>query len=244
MTGPRIHWISPDDPPEAFPQVADALAEPNGLLAAGGDLSEARLLAAYTQGIFPWYEEGQPVLWWSPEPRCILRPGAYRLSRRARRSLRQADLSVSFNRRFVDVVEHCAAQRDGRAGTWITTSMLDAYSRLHASGWAHSVEILAGGSLVGGLYGVGIGRIFFGESMFSREDNASKAALLALCHHLALEGFPLLDCQVESGHLIRLGAEVMKRDAFRAVLKDACTPVRSMSIFPQEERRIVDYING
>jgi len=242
MTAPRIHWISADDDPGAFPAIGGALTEPNGPLAAGGDLSQARLLAAYTRGIFPWYEAGQPVLWWSPAPRCVLRPERFHLSRRARRSLRKASLTVSFNRRFADVVELCAAPRDAQDGTWITPAMMDAYGGLHATGWAHSVEILSEGDLAGGLYGVAIGRLFFGESMFSLEDNASKAALLVLCHFLAAAGCPLLDCQVESGHLMTLGAELMDRGDFREVLEDACDPPQRMTIFPEYEIPLADYL--
>ena len=196
MSEPRIHWISASDRPDAFPDIELALEEPNGLLAAGGDLSEERLLAAYSSGIFPWYEEGQPVLWWSPAPRCVIRPEAFHLSRRNRRALRLSGYTVTFNRRFRQVIEHCAAPRAAQSGTWITAEMTRAYNELHASGWAHSVEVLEDGALVGGLYGVAIGRIFFGESMFSLKNDGSKAALLALSRILAERKCPMIDCQV------------------------------------------------
>lgn len=242
MAAPRIHWISPVDPPDAFPDIDDALTEPDGLLAAGGDLDEARLLAAYAKGIFPWYEDGQPVLWWSPNPRCVLRPERFHLSRRTQRALRGAGYTVTFNRDFRQVVEHCAEPRSAQGGTWITAEMMTAYQELHEQGWAHSVEIRAGDALAGGLYGIGIGRIFFGESMFSRGDDGSKAALLALCRELAAHDVPMLDCQVESPHLLSLGAERLERQAFRAVLDDACQPPLPLEFLPDGEQRVADLL--
>ncbi len=238
MAAPRIHWISAEDPPDAFPDIDAALEEPNGLLAAGGDLSDARLLAAYRRGIFPWYEEGQPVLWWSPRPRCIIRPSRLHLSRRTERALRGSGYTVTFNRQFRSVVERCAAPREAQAGTWITDDMMTAYDRLHRRGWAHSVEILSGGALVGGLYGIAIGRVFFGESMFSDGRDGSKAALLALCRQLTAHDCPLLDCQVESGHLLSLGAELIERERFLATLDDACEPQRPMTFLPSAPQPI------
>jgi len=197
MKSPRITWISSNDPPNAFPDVSSAFDTPDGLLAAGGDLSEKRLLYAYRHGIFPWFDEGQPILWWSPDPRCVIRPDEFHLSRRLGRYLRQSDFEISFNTAFSEVIEKCAEDRDGQQGTWITTEMQDAYARLRKNGWAHSVEVWSGGMLCGGLYGLAIGKAFFGESMFSRHNNASKAAMLALCRLLEQEGFAVLDCQVE-----------------------------------------------
>ena len=224
MTGraPRIAWISKDDPPEAFPPLEHAFTEPDGLLAAGGDLSAERLLYAYRHGIFPWYEEGQPILWWSPDPRCVLFPGEFHLARRLRRSLRTSAFEISFNSAFADVVEASAAHREGQTGTWITPDMKKAYQALHVAGFAHSVEVWQNNMLIGGLYGLSIGTVFFGESMFSRTSNASKAAMLALCSELSARHFELLDCQVVSPHLTTLGARLIARPEFGAILDKSC----------------------
>jgi leucyl/phenylalanyl-tRNA---protein transferase len=224
MTGraPSIAWIGQDDPPDAFPPLERAFTEPDGLLAAGGDLTTDRLLYAYCHGIFPWYSEGQPVLWWSPDPRCVLLPEEFHLARRARRSLMSSTFEVSFNNAFEEVMEACAARRDGQPGTWITEEMKKAYTALHRVGFAHSVEVRRNGVLIGGLYGLSIGRVFFGESMFSLESNGSKAAMLALCKELSKRNFELLDCQVVSPHLSSLGAKTMPRPDFVALLDDAC----------------------
>ncbi|HNR92364.1 MAG TPA: leucyl/phenylalanyl-tRNA--protein transferase [Dokdonella sp.] len=197
-----------------FPPVDQALAEPNGLLAAGGDLSVPRLLDAYARGIFPWFSPGGPILWWSPDPRMVFDTGAMHLPRRLRRWLRACPWTISADRAFESVMRACAAPRAGQRGTWITHSMLEAYVRLHGLGHAHSVEVWDGGELVGGIYGVARGRMFFGESMFSRRDHASKVALLALADGLARAGFPLLDAQVSSDHLVTLGAYELPRAAF------------------------------
>ena len=221
MSSNRIAWLTPTDPANAFPPVDAALAEPDGLLAAGGDLSVDRLVEAYTRGIFPWYDSGQPILWWSPDPRCVLRPSAYHLSRRFRRSLRQSDASVSFNREFAAVMDACAAPRPGQPGTWITDEMHGAYRGLHAAGWAHSVEVWEEDQLIGGLYGVVIGRMMFAESMFTARTGGSKIALAALCAVLEEHAFPLIDCQVVSGHLLRIGAERIPRRRFVEQLGEA-----------------------
>jgi len=232
MSAPRIHWLSANDAPDAFPPAEHALREPDGLLAAGGDLSEPRLLAAYARGIFPWYEDGQPILWWSPDPRCVLQPDWLHVSRRSRRALRGAGLTVSFNRCFDAVIDGCAAPRAGQQGTWITPEMRAAYVSLHRSGWAHSAEIMRDERLIGGLYGIAIGKVFFAESMFSREANASKAALLSLCHRLMDAGFALIDCQVASGHLQRLGARTIPRSQFLQIVSEACSPTRLVDAWP------------
>ncbi|HZD54501.1 MAG TPA: leucyl/phenylalanyl-tRNA--protein transferase, partial [Woeseiaceae bacterium] len=174
MTAPQIKWISRGDTPGAFPDIHSALAVPNGLLAAGGDLSSERLLCAYERTIFPWYDRGQPILWWSPDPRCVLRPEAFHVSRRLRRSLRKSALTITFNAGFERVIRACGEPRHGQAGTWITAEMIEAFCRLHDTGWAHSVEVWLDRRLVGGIYGLAIGRAFFGESMFSRVTDASK----------------------------------------------------------------------
>ena len=184
MSNNPITWLNPSDPPEAFPDVEQALNEPDGLLAAGGDLSSERLFAAYRCGIFPWYDEGQPILWWSPNPRCVLRPEDFHVATRLKRQIRASSLSLSYNRAFGEVIRACAGKRDSQQGTWITPQMLAAYERLHDEGWAHSIEVFDGKQLIGGVYGLCIGRIFFGESMFSTQANASKIALLGLTRHI------------------------------------------------------------
>ena len=198
-----------------FPPVERALCEPDGLLAVGGDLSPARLLAAYRQGIFPWYSEGQPILWWSPDPRMVFRSDAVQLSSRIRRQLRHSTWQVRADTAFAEVIVACAqTPRTGQAGTWITTAMRDAYVGLHRLGHAHSVEVLDGSTLVGGIYGVAIGRMFFGESMVSLQTGGSKVALAALAHRLHQWGWPLIDAQVENEHLRSLGAESWARADF------------------------------
>ena len=225
MSRGRIAWLA-DAPPGWFPPVADALREPNGLLAAGGDLDTARLLAAYRQGIFPWYEEGQPLLWWSPDPRCVFLAGDLHVSRRLRKTIRSRPWELTCNAAFGDVIRACAAPRrqQYQPGTWITSAMRHAYERLHANGWAHSLEVWLDGDLVGGLYGLAIGRAFFGESMFSRSSDASKLALLLIDRLLAARTFGLLDCQVESPHLLSLGARRIPRPEFIDLLDELCTP--------------------
>jgi leucyl/phenylalanyl-tRNA--protein transferase len=224
VSGNRIVWLSADDPPDAFPAVELALDEPDGLLAAGGDLSTPRLLAAYRAGIFPWYEQGQPILWWSPDPRCVLPPSDYHLARRMRQLLRNSELEIRFDSAFPLVIRACAAPRRSQRGTWITPDVTAAFERLHDEGWAHSVEVWNGDALVGGLYGIGIGRVFFGESMFSAVPNASKFALLALVGHMTENAMELLDCQVVSPHLLSLGATTIPRRTFIQVLERACHP--------------------
>ena len=200
-----------------------ALREPDGLLAAGGDLSPRRLLDAYRHGIFPWYSEGEPILWWSPDPRMVFATDRIHVPTRLRRWLRHCAWTLRADTAFAEVVRNCAAPRRGNAGTWITRSMFEAYMRLHESGHAHSVEAYdAAGHLAGGIYGVAIGRMFFGESMFSATTNGSKVALAALCRALHAWEFPLLDAQVASPHLATLGAFQIPRGEFVAHLERAC----------------------
>jgi leucyl/phenylalanyl-tRNA--protein transferase len=187
---------------------------PDGLLAAGGDLSPERLLAAYRRGIFPWYSDGQPILWWSPSRRAVFDTASVHVPRRFARWLRGCDWELRADTAFAEVVRACAAPRRGEAGTWITADMQEAYGLLHRLGHAHSVEAFAGERLVGGIYGVAVGRMFFGESMFSREPNGSRVALQALARALGEWDFPLLDAQIESAHLASLGARTMPRAAF------------------------------
>lgn len=233
MAANRIAWLSPTDPPSAFPHIDSALREPEGLLAAGGDLSASRLLHAYRNGIFPWYEEGQPLLWWSPDPRCVLFPDEFHVSRRLRRDVAASSAIVTFNRCFGDVIRGCAEPRPAQLGTWITAEMIDAYVELHELGWAHSIEILQDDTLVGGMYGLVIGRIFFGESMFSRTPNSSKFALLALVRNATRVGFPLIDCQVVSPHLRTLGARTIPRPEFATILDEACEPPSKFENWPE-----------
>lgn len=211
-------WITEDAEPGAFPDVEVALAQPNGLLAAGGDLSSARLLCAYRRGIFPWYSRGQPILWWSPDPRTVLNPASLRISRSLRKSLRRGRLLVTLDLAFEQVMRRCAEPRVTQNDTWITSEMLRAYCRLHRQGYAHSVECWDECGLVGGLYGVALGRVFFGESMFSLVPDASKVALAHLCQL----GFELVDCQLPSEHLSRLGATALPRREFTRLLERWC----------------------
>ncbi|MBM7061792.1 leucyl/phenylalanyl-tRNA--protein transferase [Pseudomonas sp. UL073] len=197
-----------------FPPVSKALREPNGLLAAGGDLSPERLVQAYRHGCFPWYQDGQPLLWWSPDPRTVLFPDELHVSRSLRKVLRQGLFEVTFDQDFAAVIHACAGPRSYTDGTWITEPMQAAYAALHSKGIAHSVEVWRAGELVGGLYGLAIGRLFFGESMFSRTDNASKVGFVTLVKQLRDWGFVMIDCQMPTQHLHSLGARAIPRDDF------------------------------
>ena len=209
--------------PEEFPPVESALDEPDGLLAAGGDLSPQRLLDAYRHGIFPWYSEGQPILWWSPDPRTVFATDKVHISTRLQRWLERCDWTIRTDTAFAEVMRACAAPRRDQPETWITQAMFHAYTELHAMGHAHSVEVYdASGRLVGGVYGVAIGHMFFGESMFSAVSNGSKVALIALCRGLHEWGFPLLDAQVASDHLASMGAFEIARAAFVAQVGALC----------------------
>jgi leucyl/phenylalanyl-tRNA---protein transferase len=209
-------------PGQDFPPSSLALDYPNGLLAAGGGLAPDRLLAAYRRGLFPWYEEPQPVLWWTPDPRSVLYLDELHVSRSLRKTLRQNRLELALDRRFAAVITACAGPRRGSDGTWIGEDMLQAYQALHRRGIAHSIEVLnPEGELVGGLYGVAVGRVFFGESMFSRVPSASRVALVALAHILRRGGFRLIDCQVESAHMNSMGARNISRLDFEEELAAA-----------------------
>ncbi|HTQ37362.1 MAG TPA: leucyl/phenylalanyl-tRNA--protein transferase [Steroidobacteraceae bacterium] len=209
-----ITWLAPADPPARFPPVAQALHEPQGLLAASGDLAPARLQEAYRRGIFPWYSPGEPILWWSPDPREVLFPGEMHVSRSLRRTLRRALFQVTENRAFATVVASCATARGTAGGTWITPEMQAAYCQLHGLGVAHSIEVWSGGELAGGLYGVLSGRVFSGESMFSRRSDASKVALAWLATQAPGRGIALIDCQMPSAHLRSLGSRPLPRRKF------------------------------
>lgn len=219
-----IPWLG-SNPSAPFPPVKEALAHPDGLLAAGGDLCVERLLDAYRHGIFPWYSEGQPILWWSPDPRCVLDTDSVRVARRTARRMRSREFRVTMDLAFDAVIEACAAPRSYDAGTWITPAMMSAYKALRREGWAHSLEVWEGDRLAGGIYGVAIGRMFFGESMFHRRTDASKIALICLCRQLAAWGFPLVDCQVDSPHVKSMGARMMPREEFvERVTELVCRP--------------------
>lgn len=201
-----------------FPPLERALREPNGLLAAGGDLTPARLIQAYRHGCFPWYQEGQPLLWWSPDPRTVLLPDELHVSHSLRKLMRQKHFEVTLDQDFASVIRACAAPRTYADGTWITPEMQDAYIALHAQGLAHSVEVWRDGNLVGGLYGLAIGQLFFGESMFSFESNASKVGFVTLVERLKSWGFRLIDCQMPTQHLHSFGARAIARSEFRDYL--------------------------
>lgn len=216
-----ITWLKDDTP---FPPVEKALALPNGLLAAGQDLSPERILDAYSRGIFPWYSEDEPVLWWSPNPRMVLFPDEFRISRSLSKAVSGSKFEIRMDTAFRRVMEACAKPRRGQPGTWIVPEMIDTYFHLHKMGFAHSVESWvpgdAGGELVGGLYGMALGKVFFGESMFARQTDASKVALVALVEKLKRDGFELIDCQQETKHMASLGARPIARTDFTQRLKE------------------------
>ncbi|MBL8477378.1 MAG: leucyl/phenylalanyl-tRNA--protein transferase [Methyloversatilis sp.] len=210
-----IPWLEPGAP---FPPVERALREPDGLLAAGLELTPDRILDAYRLGIFPWFSDGQPVLWWSPDPRMVLVPSEIRITRSMHKVLRNRPYEVRCDSAFEAVMRACAAPRDGQAGTWISDDMIAAYSALHARGYAHSVETWIDGRLAGGLYGMAIGRMFYGESMFSTERDASKIALVHLARYLETQAFGLIDCQMNTGHLGSMGGREIPRREFCRVM--------------------------
>ena len=209
-----IVWLSERDSPEAFPPVDRALREPDGLLAAGGDLSPQRLLAAYRRGIFPWYSRGQPILWWCPDPRAVLFPKRLKVSRSLAKAIRNRGFVTHVDTVFREVIRACGSSELRPGGTWLSAEMRAAYVKLHRLGYAHSVETWLDGRLVGGLYGVALGRVFFGESMFSTERDASKVALQRLCAELGNRGGEMIDCQMATPHLMSLGAELLPRPQF------------------------------
>ncbi len=215
-------WLDRRSGPIRFPSPEYALSEPNGLLAVGGDLQPATLIGAYRQGIFPWYSEGQPILWWTPDPRAVLFPERLHISRSLRKALRQERFEVTLDRSFRGVMAGCAAPRPDQPGTWLLPEMRDAYGALFEMGLAHSAEARLDGRLVGGIYGVAIGRVFFGESMFCRVSNASKVAFVHLVRQLEAWGYALIDCQVASSHLFTLGAEEIPRQRFLGLLDRFC----------------------
>lgn len=218
----QLFWVADNVIANDFPEVGSALRDPDGLLAIGGDLSPERLINAYRRGIFPWYSAGQPILWWSPDPRCVLEPGAIKISRSLAKTIKKGIYRLSFNQAFAKVIQACAEPRDSTSGTWITSAMAQAYLDLHRTGHAVSVECWHDSELVGGLYGVVIGKVFFGESMFSHQADASKVALVHLARTVDSLGFRLIDCQVYSKHLHSLGAMPMQRKLFISILNNFC----------------------
>jgi leucyl/phenylalanyl-tRNA--protein transferase len=216
----ELIWLKESDPPDAFPMVELALSQPPGLLAAGGDLNVERLLAAYRRGIFPWYSHGQPILWWSPDPRAVLFPHELKVSRSLAKSARNRGFEARFNTDFAGVMAGCGDRKLRPEGTWITGAMRAAYLQLHRSGFGHSVETWLDGELVGGLYGVRLGGVFFGESMFSRVTDASKFALKVLCEKLLSEKAAMIDCQLATSHLLSLGVREIPRREFIKLLHE------------------------
>lgn len=215
-----IPWLDPHAPHSPFPPLASALADPNGLLAAGGDLSPQRLIEAYRSGIFPWFNEGEPILWWSPDPRMVLIPGELKISRSLGKILKKGEYEIRLDSAFGEVIQACAAPRKRQAGTWIHPDMIAAYTALHQMGLAHSVETWIDGELAGGLYGIALGKMFFGESMFSCVPDASKIALVHLVKQLERWNFGLIDCQMKTAHLASLGAREIPREEFSQRLKE------------------------
>jgi len=218
----RLPVLDPTNPEQAFPPLHKALTEPNGLLAIGGCLSSTRLINAYRQGIFPWYNPGDPLLWWSPNPRLVLFPDHLNVSRSLRKTLRRGHFSVTIDQAFSQVIKGCAEPRPDSAGTWITQEIHDAYLKLHSKGLAHSAEAWLDGRLVGGLYGVAIGQVVFGESMFHTETDASKVVFASLVGLLKQWNYQLVDCQVHTPHLQSLGAEEIDRARFLSLLNQYC----------------------
>lgn len=216
----ELSWLSAADGPESLPDPAAALAEPNGLLAAGGSLAPDWLLASYRRGIFPWFEAGQPILWWSPDPRTVLVPEELKVSRSLKRRIRRGEYTVTADTDFAGVISGCAEPRRYTSTTWIVPAMRDAYTRLHMLGFAHSFEAWSSEGLAGGLYGVAIGKVFFGESMFARRTDASKVALWHAVQFLIRGGFELIDCQLPSAHLSSLGAKSRPRKDFLPLLRE------------------------
>ncbi|MCG6969671.1 MAG: leucyl/phenylalanyl-tRNA--protein transferase [Gammaproteobacteria bacterium] len=222
MRGVAPFWIDPNDTTYRFPDVSLALNEPDGLLAIGGSLNPQRLVSAYRHGIFPWYNEDQPILWWSPDPRAVLFPRKLHVSRSLRKTLSKNPFVVTMDKAFSQVINACSAPRPTQQGTWISPEMKAAYLKMHALGHAHSVECWQDHELVGGLYGLAFGKVFFGESMFSRVTDASKVAFVHFVQQLQSWGFLMIDCQVESEHLISLGAELIPRAQFVHMLENLC----------------------
>ncbi len=222
MNNQKLYWLEPNTTTDnPFPPVEHAFKQPNGLLAAGGQLTPDWLTQAYLHGIFPWFNEGEPILWWSPDPRAVLFLDDLKISRSLRKTLNQNRFTITFDKAFMQVMHACAAPRKNASNTWITPEMLNAYNKLHQSGIAHSVEVWQNDVLVGGIYGIALGQVFFGESMFHRTRDASKVAFVKLVERLQQQNFKLIDCQIHSDHLQSLGATEIPRSEFIKLLKNA-----------------------
>ena len=231
-----LYLLDATDPEESFPDPANAETDPDGLLAIGGDLTPTRLLNAYASGIFPWYNPGDPILWWSPDPRMVLFPDQLKISRSLNKTLRQNRYQVSIDQAFSDVISGCSEPRETQDGTWLSPGMISAYETLFQQGYAHSVEAWRDGDLVGGLYGVALGRVFFGESMFSRSRDASKVAFVHLVRTLSDAGFELIDCQVYTQHLESLGAQLIPLQVFLQELRMTAGKSTSAEWLPHPPR--------
>lgn len=218
----KLPILDPSNPDQGFPAIETALTDPDGLLAVGGCLSPKRIINAYKHGIFPWYSPGEPVLWWSPDPRLVLFPEHLNVSRSLRKTIRKGGFKITYDQAFPQVIQYCAAPRDEETGTWITEEMYLAYTQLHQQGIAHSIEAWSDGELVGGLYGIAIGQVFFGESMFHRKTDASKVAFCFLVQLLSQWNYKLIDCQVHTNHLSSLGAEQIERKDFSLLINQYC----------------------
>ncbi|KAF3982637.1 MAG: leucyl/phenylalanyl-tRNA--protein transferase [Methylococcales symbiont of Hymedesmia sp. n. MRB-2018] len=218
----QLPILDPSNPNQDFPAIETALKDPDGLLAAGGCLSSQRLINAYQLGIFPWYSPEEPILWWAPNPRLVLFPDKLRTSRSLKKTIRKEQFRITFDQAFPQVMQYCAAPRDKETSTWITEEIYQAYNHLHQQGISHSVEVWFSNELVGGLYGVAIGQVFFGESMFHKKTDASKVAFYYLTIQLSQWGYQLIDCQVQSNHLSSLGAQEIDRKEFSSLLKRHC----------------------
>lgn len=232
-----IPWINNRD---EFPPAGGALREPNGLLCAGDDLTPARIVAAYRRGIFPWFSDGQPVLWWSPDPRMVLLPADFKVSKSLGKTIRAKKFEVRFDGAFDAVIRGCAVPREIDGGTWIVDDMIDAYSALHAAGIAHCAESWQEGELVGGLYGIALGKVFFGESMFTRRTDASKVAFVALVDKLQQDGFALIDCQQKTRHLASFGAQPIPRKVFLQQLAELINSSDTSSSWRVGEKATTD----
>jgi len=241
MSKIALYYIDPDSPADNFPPVANALAQPDGLLCFGGDLSTDRILNAYQRGIFPWYSEGQPIMWWSPSPRCVIFPDEVIVRRSLKKTMRNMDYHFSIDTTFPDVINACSKPRDEDGGTWITHEIKNAFIRLHELGHAHSAEIWKNGELVGGLYGIAMGQIFFGESMFSIARDASKIALACVTKFLYQHHFRLIDAQVTSRHLLSLGAREIQRDAFITMLDSYCHVENDIDLWQTDPMPVKEY---
>ena len=233
-----LHWLAKDSPPDDFPDVELALDDPPGLLAAGGDLKPERLIAAYSRGIFPWYEAGQPILWWCPDPRAVLFPDDLHVSRTLQRTLQRGHFHTSIDQDFDSVVTGCAAARPGQRGTWITPAMVAAYGELFHRGIAHSVEVWHEEQLAGGIYGLSLGRVFYGESMFGRVDDASKVGLVGLVQRLRSWKYELIDCQIHSAHLRSLGSTLIPRRRFIELNTRLCSEQPAADAWQEDPGKI------